>query len=189
MNLTGAWRQITMQAASPEPPSNSRLVVTLLEFMSGFDWNWLLYFVTGAMLTFAVILFATMFIKRWQMTRLGFFLFTGAAFVVRIARPDDKFWNIAAIVGAAVSVFLLVSVMSKGRLANKKEPIYYILNTATLILIFFDITFFTATMAAIALLASVFFLTTKAPSSPDKYKAREADPHILDSLQKRAQKR
>lgn len=189
MDLTGTWHQIITQAASPTPASNSRLVDTLLEFLSGFDWNWLLYFVTGAMLTFAVILFATMFIKRWQMARLGFFLFTGATFVVRIARPDDKFWNIAAIVGAAVSIILLVSVMGKGRLVNRKEPIYYILNTVTLILIFFNITFFTATMAAIALLGSVFFLTTKAPSSPDKYKAREADPHILESLQKRAQKR
>lgn len=183
------WQNTSVEAAKSEPRGHSLLVESLLEFMKGFDWNWLLYFATGAMLTFAVILFASMFIKRWQMTRLGFFLFTAATFVVRVARPDDAFWNIAAIVGAVVSVFLLVSVSAKGRLVNRKEPVYYILNTATLILIFFDITFFTATMAAIALLASVFFLTTKAPSRAGKYKEREADPILLESLQKRARKR
>ena len=189
MTPTHTWQQITTQAAQQNGPSRSQLVSTVLEFLGGFDWNWLLYFSTGAMLTFAVILFASLFIKRWQTTRLGFFLFTAATFVVRLARPDDMFWNVAAIVGAGLSLILLISVHTSSTVVNKKEPIYYILNTVTLTLIFFRITFFTATMAALSLLASVFFLTTKAPSSPDKYKEREADPNILDSLEKRAQKR
>ena len=189
MTLMQGFQRLCVQAGTPARPGHSPFVDSVLTFLSGFDWNWLVYFATGAMLVFAGLLLGAMFVKRWQMARLGFFLFTAATFIVRLTRPDDKFWNIAALVGAFASVFLLFSIHAKSRMVNRKEPIYYLLNTATLVLIYFPINFFTAIMAAVALIGSVFFLTTKAPSHAGKYKTREADPIILESLEKRSRKR
>ena len=135
----------------------------MLHTLHNIEWGWALYFTIGAFLVFGFILFAVLFIKRWQTPRLGFFLFTASTFVVRVMRPTDKFWNVCSATGVAVALFLLLST-KKTRRIDLKEPIYYILNAFTLLLITFALSSYTSAIAAMSLCASLFFINTKSYS-------------------------
>ena len=174
----------------PHGVDKSRLkqVSPLLHTLYSLEWGWALYFTIGAFLVFACILFAMLFIKRWQTPRLGFFLFTASTFVVRVMRPTDKFWNICSATGVAVALFLLFSTKKTLRV-DIKEPIYYILNAFSLLLITFQLSSYTSTIAAMSLCASLFFITTKSYTRHHKYNKLIADPIIMESLEKRSKKR
>jgi hypothetical protein len=169
------------------PPGAGTSQLKLLHTLYHVEWGWALYFSIGLFLVFACILFAVLFIKRWQTPRLGFFLFTASTFVVRVMRPTDKFWNVCSAAGVALALFLLFST-KKTKRVDLKEPIYYLLNAFTLLLITFELASYTSALAAMSLCASLFFMNTKSYSRHHKYDKLIADPNIMESLEKRSKR-
>ena len=62
MTLMQGFQRLCVQAGTPARPGHSPFVDSVLTFLSGFDWNWLVYFATGAMLVFAGLLLGAMFV-------------------------------------------------------------------------------------------------------------------------------
>lgn len=177
---------ITFSAQSAGAPAQEHPAVKI--FM-GIDWSWLGYFAIIAVTVFGCLLFGMIFVRRWREPRLGFFLFTVSTFVVRLLRPEDFAWNafaIAGTVGAAIMTFITARDIKNHDI---KEIVYYVLNGFTLLLLSYtDINIYVGLCAGVSLIASLFFmLTTKA--SAGRYRGRDADPHILESLQQRSKRR
>lgn len=170
---------------SPEDQS----MLQLYDLFNNFDWTWLLYFFIAAIMVFGIILLTALFYKRWKAPRLGFFLYTAAVFAVRVMRPEDVAWVAGAVVGVALSIILLGSCLAGKHRVDRKEPVFYILNAFSLGLIAMPLAFYIDAIAAMSLLASLFFITTVTPTSPHRYKGTSADPFIIESLEKRAKKR
>lgn len=157
-----------------------------VRIFTGMDWTWVGYFAIVAAIVFGCLLFGMIFVRRWREPRLGFFLFTISTFVVRVLRPGDFFWNVAALAGAVGAAIMTVITIRDIRNHDIREVVYYLLNGFTLLLITPAIqNIYISLCAGVSLIASLFFmLTTRAASG--RYRGRDADPHILESLQKRA---
>ena len=173
-------------------PPNADLMLQAYRIFHNFDWRWLLGFAAVALFLIGIVFFGAMFFKRQHSPKLGFFLYVVWVGAVRTLRPDDKAWLAAAVVGIAIALILLFSTFAaKGawRHVNRKEPIYYLMNAFALCMFTMPLNQFEYSIAAFAVFSSLFFITASAPRSKHKYKKRDADPAILESLEKRANKK
>ena len=189
MNVTALMNMLPVPALGAGAGTDKlKEVNPLFELLMSIEWNWLLYFATAAFLVFAVILFGAMFYRQWREPRLGYFIFCAAVFAVRVMRPDDKFWNVAAFVGGVACLFTLASVIAGKRISSGRELIFYPLVTFSLFLLTFEVNFVLGTLGAITLAASLFFLATTPPSGRHQLKNRQADHNILDSLEQKSKR-
>ena len=68
-----------------------------------------------------------------------------------------------------------------------REPAYFLLNSFALVVCSLTSSHYLNGLAAVALFASLFFMTTKNPRKPGKH--GKADQYVLESLEKRAKRR
>lgn len=182
----------TVSSAAPRygaPPLDLRHLSWWSKALGGMDWQWLVGYVAIAGGIFAVLLFGGMFIRRWQNPRLGFFLLTGTVILVRAWRPENVFWRILAPAAALLAIVLFVMLFRSRQYLMLKEPTYYLANAFALIVMSFPVGGYNIALALAALAVSLFFIVTKRSTSPEKFKGREADPIILESLEKRARRK
>ena len=95
-----------------------------------------------------------------------------STFAVRLLRTDDRFWNVAALAGAAGAVIMTIVTSRDIKNHEIKEIVYYVLNGFTLLLLSYtDINIYVGFCAGVSLIASLFFmLTTRA--SGGRYRGR-----------------
>ena len=176
-------------APAPKMPSNSDIAYSIFH---NFDWRWLLGFTAIAIFLIGILFFGAMLFRKQSSPKLGFFLYVIWVGAVRTLRPNDKAWFAAVVVGIAIAGILLATTLAAKAdwsHTNRKEPIYYLLNAFALGIFLMDMNEFYYSVAAFAVFASLFFINARKPHPKNKYKKRDADPAILESLEKRANKK
>lgn len=159
-----------------------------VKLFNSIDWSWVGAFALTAFLVFGCLVLAILFLKRWQVPRLGFFLFTAVNIGARIFRSSFIFWNVAAVIGAVAAVIFVISIhVGKNRHIDRKEPVYYLLNAVSLIILVFELNLYMITTSILCLFISLFFINTRGPSQHRG--SLEADAAIMESLEKRARRR
>jgi len=184
-----ALQKITSQQRQMLTPQQ-RWMYDVSQSLHGFDWRWMALFAAAATIIFCIILFSALLLRKTNVPRLGFFFCTGTMLLARVLKPEEMFFNVAAGFGAALALYFLVQVHTGGKLTNRKEPIYYLLNFFALVISVFPLNFFLSTVSALALFASLFFITTRNPYSSRRHATgHDADQTILESLERRAQRK
>lgn len=186
-------------AALPVPPPASggrspgpSAAMQAYNILHNFDWRWLLGFTAVAIFLIGIVFFGANLFRKQASPKLGFFLYVVWVGSVRTLRPNDKAWLAAAVVGIIIAATLLITTLASKRdwnHSNRKEPIYYLMNGFALGMFLMPLNEFEYSIAAFAVFASLFFINSKKPHHKDKYKKRDADPAILESLEKRANKK
>lgn len=159
------------------------------DMLKNFDWRWLMYFITAALLVFGIILFSALAMRRMQASRLSFFIVTIGVLIIRVLRPTEIAWKIAAGAGVVLSILFFLSVLKAGKQVDKKEPIFYLLNIFSFVLLCMPVQFYEATLIGLSVFMSLFFLTAKTPRSADRYTKNTADPFIVSQLEKRSKRK
>jgi hypothetical protein len=156
---------------------------------AGGDGEEMLASLTGIAILFGVIIFSFIFLRRWKIPRMGYFLVTLVILVSRIIVPKDLFWITGAVTAALFSLVMFVLAHKRLDFDSRKEPLYFLFNAFTLFIISFSKDSFTFSIAGFSLLASLFFIVTLKPVPHGKYQQHDADPKIMETLQKKAQRR
>jgi hypothetical protein len=164
-------------------------IADTMDLFKTFDWRWLMYFLAAALLVFGLILFTMLFIRRMQTSRLLFFLVTSTVFVIRVLNPNDRIYLAVAAAGIVLSLIFLAYVVRGGKKADRREPIYYLFNALTFVIMCLPMKSYDIMMAATSLFMSLFFITTRAAKPAGKYTKTDADPFIISQLEKRAKKK
>ncbi len=162
------------------------------KMMLAFEYGDLAVIITGAALLMGVSIFAYMFIRRWNISRMGYFLISAMVVGVRIQKPDIIFWTPFAFVAGLFSVLMFFLTQKNVDFDSRKEPMYFLFNGMCLLLIAFPMgrptDFFLVTIALISLLSSLFFVVTKKHVPTGKFKKHDADEAIMNILEKKARR-
>lgn len=175
------------KAAKYAPASPTVEDAEFYHSLTTFDWGWFAKFLLGAALSFGVVLFAILFFRRWGVPRLGYFFVTMIVLANRVMQPEVIFWTAFGVFMGLLSFVMAFSQMRGGEYVHGKEPIYFFLNSFALIVSSLAPSGFTNGISGFALLASLFFVTTRNPRKPGRH--GKADQHVLESLAKKARKR
>ncbi|MEW6200457.1 MAG: hypothetical protein AB1546_00650 [bacterium] len=152
-----------------------------------FDWRWLLMFASSAILIFAIILFGMLHFRRWGgAPRLGWFLVTTVVLANRVIQPDELFWNAFGCLMGVISIISGFYLFHRREYVAGKEPIYFFLNSFSLLIISFTASHYLYAISGMSLVASLFFITTKNPRKPGRH--GQAHPFELESLRKKIEK-
>ncbi|MEW5945952.1 MAG: hypothetical protein AB1742_07110 [bacterium] len=160
-------------------------MVEMYQSLQSFDWGWLAAFLVGATLTFLVILFSILFFRRWGVPRLGYFFVTMVVIANRLFIPDEMFWVAFAYVNGVFSAFMAFYQFHERERVMGKEPVYFMLNAFSLIVIAAGTGGVYSGMAALSLFTSLFFVTTKNPRRPGRH--GKAEPFVLEQMRRRAE--
>lgn len=142
----------------------------------------------GIAILFGVIIFAFLFIRLWRIPRMGYFMVTVIILSVRYQEPDIIFWKVAAFTAGMFSLMMFFISHRHVDFDSRKEPLYFLFNAFTLLIVSFSISFYLSIMAAMSLIASLFFVTTRKPVPHGKFTEHDADAMIMDTLEKKAKR-
>lgn len=169
------------------PAQPDQDTVALYHSLMTFDWKWFIFFLIGATLSFGIILFGLLFFRRWGSPHLGYFFVTVVVLVNRIMQPSEMFWQAFGIFTGAICLFMAFHQMREHEYIAGREPAYFLLNSFALVVCSLTSSHYLNGLAAVALFASLFFMTTKNPRKPGKH--GKADQYVLESLERRAQRK
>lgn len=160
------------------------------KLMLAFRYGDLMTLITSIALITGVSVFAYMFIRRWNLSRMGYFLLSAMVIGVRIQKPDIIFWTPFAFMAGLFSFLMFFLTQKNVDFDSRKEPIYFLFNGMSLLLISFPmgepVDFYSVTFSLICLLASLFFVVTKKYVPKGKFEKHDADEAILNVLEKKA---
>lgn len=144
----------------------------------------------GIAILFGVIFFVFLFdrIRLWRIPRMGYFMVTAVILSVRYREPDIIFWKVAAFTAGMFSLMMFFISHRHVDFDSRKEPLYFLFNAFTLLIISFSINFYLSIIAATSLIASLFFVTTRKPVPHGKFIEHDADAMIMDTLEKKAKR-
>ncbi len=143
----------------------------------------------GIALIFGIIIFTALFFRRWRIPRLGYFFITVVIIISRFRLPHDLFWIMGAIAAGLLSLVMALSAYKRTDFDTKKEPLYYLFNGFTLLIIAFSTELFTMALACASLFASLFFMITIRKGASSKFTQLDADGKILEVLANKAQRK
>jgi hypothetical protein len=166
----------------------------LVQIASGGDWKtaiWKMFVEspTAVAAMSGLVILAFLFFPRWRNPRNGIFLFSVIVIIVRMWNPDNIFWQILAPTGAVLSMGIFVYMMAAKNYQLLKEPTYFVFNAFSMFMMSFTVSTFTLILAIVSTAVSLFFIVTMPSAPPERFKNRNADPNIMDSLAKRAQRK
>jgi len=142
----------------------------------------------GVAVLAGVVIFSALFIKLWNLPRMGYFMVTLSILAVRYFSPEIIFWKVAAVSAALFSLLMFVLSHRHLDFDSRKEPLYFLFNAFTLFIASFQLNFFLSAMACTSLIASLFFVVTRKPVPHGKFKQLEADEKIMETLEKKAKR-
>jgi hypothetical protein len=180
------------QPAAPSPEAAKEYVDGLSTaekyrlYVDNHDLTELVAAFTGMAMVFAIIIFTILFLRRWKAPRMGYFLVTLTTLASRVMAPDVVFWSVVAFVAGLFSIFMFFSSKNAVNFDSKKEPLFYLFNAFSLLLIVYSADFYYATFSASSLSTSLFFVISRANTPHGKFKKHDADEMILKALEKRA---
>ena len=140
-------------------------------------------------LLFGVIIFSFIFFRRWKIPRVGYFLVTLVILICRIRVPKDLFWITGAFTAGLFSILMFILAHKRVDFDSRKEPLYFLFNAFTLLIISFSRDSYTLSIAGFSLLASLFFIVTLKPIPRGKFTQHDADEKIMETLEKKARRR
>ncbi len=155
-------------------------------YVDNHDLSELVTALTGIAMVFAIIIFTILFLRRWNVPRMGYFLVTLTTLASRSMAPEVVFWSVVAFVAGLFSVFMFFSSKNTVNFDSKKEPLFYLFNAFSLLLIVYSVDFYYATFSALSLATSLFFVISRANTPRGRFKKHDADEMILKTLEKRA---
>ncbi len=144
--------------------------------------------ISNIAIVFSFLIFAALFIKRWKIPRMGYFLVSTSILISRFMMPNLIFWRVAAISAGFFSFVMFFLSHRNIDFDSRKEPLYFLFNAFTLFIITTPMNLYVATFATISLLSSLFFVTTKKPTRRGKFTQLDADDKIMESLEKRVKR-
>ncbi len=144
---------------------------------------------SGIGLIFGVLIFSFIFLRRWKIPRMGYFLVTLIILLTRFREPSIIFWKVGAFTAGLFSLTMFVLAHKKLDFDSRKEPLYFLFNAFTLLVIAFSTEVFTICLAGFSLLASLFFVVTLKPIPRGKFLKHDADDKILETLVKKASRK
>ncbi|GEM_PF-2030387 len=155
-------------------------------YVDNHDLSELVTALTGMAMVFAIIIFTILFLRRWNVPRMGYFLVTLSTLASRSMAPDVLFWSVVAFVAGLFSIFMFFSSKSSVNFDSKKEPLFYLFNAFSLLLIVYSVDFYYATFSSLSLATSLFFVISRGNTPHGRFKKHDADEMILKTLEKRA---
>jgi hypothetical protein len=136
-----------------------------------------------------ILIFSFLFFRRWKIPRMGYFLATVVILLSRFRMPDDLFWKTGAVTAGLFSLIMFASAYKRIDFDTKKEPMYFLFNAFTLLVIAFSMEFFTMSLACASLFASLFFIVTLKPVPRGKFTQFDADGKIMEVLEHKTHRR
>jgi hypothetical protein len=145
--------------------------------------------ISGIGVLFGVIIFSFIFFRRWRIPRMGYFLVTLVILFSRFRVPTNMFWKTGAVTAGLFSLMMFFVTQKKRDFDSRKEPLYFVFNAFTVLIIAFSTEPFTMSLAGISLIASLFFIVTLKPVPHGKFTQHDADAKIMETLEKKARRR
>ncbi len=144
---------------------------------------------SGIGLIFGVLIFSFIFLRRWRIPRMGYFLVTLIILLTRFREPNLIFWKVGAFSAGIFSLVMFGIAHKKLDFDSRKEPLYFLFNAFTLLVIAFSTEIFTICLAGFSLLASLFFIVTLKPIPRGKFLKHDADEKIMETLVNKASRK
>ncbi len=145
--------------------------------------------VIGILLIFSIIFFSSIFLKRMKIPRMGYFLVSCVVLASRYDDPDDLFWKSVAVCAGLFSVLMFFASHKNIDYDSRKEPMYFIFNAFTMLVICVYIDFYTLVLACLSLVASLFFVVSRKSLPHGKFTKLDADEKIMEALERRTQRK
>ncbi|MFA6448706.1 MAG: hypothetical protein WCX65_04490 [bacterium] len=188
--LVSAFFPVAVFAAkTPDKIKNMSIMekIKLASPLSGSSEE-ILAMLTGIGLLFCFLIIFFLFFRRWNIPRMGYFFVTLLILITRFREPADLFWKTGAVTAGLFSLAMFVNAHLKHDFDSRKEPLYFLFNAFTLLIIAFSTEPFTICIAGVSLLASLFFLITLKPVRRGKFTQLDADAKIMETLEKKARR-